>query len=1415
MRKRLFTSCLILLCALKTFAALEVRSKQIGITDGLANNTVRHIIQDSKGFIWLGTLNGLNRYDGNSFITYYPSSDNTLSLADRKVYGMEEDKNGFLWISFSSEQHSCYDLREAQFVDYTGCGELLEKYTNWTFTSNGDTWMWGETNGARQVKYRNNAFSSESFKRGEGGLSSNTINFVTEGGDGAVWIGTNKGLVRLKDEQRTVVDDKENLNHLAYHNGNTYFLTNNRVVFQYDKQAGTLVPRSQLPQHAGAVTGHFVLNDDWFILTTEGVYSYHFPGGEVKARADFFGGVLRSGNVLVDNKGNTWVFNHTGRAWYINMLTGKVKKFELIPGEKMGFIDYERYRVVHDSRDIIWISTYGNGLFAYDIHKDELSHFTAGMTAGLNHIGSDYLLAVMEDRSGEIWVSSEFSGVSRLTVINEGSYRYFPEDPSLLDRSNTIRMVSKINENEIWIGTRRGGLYVYDEKLRKEVARKEFRSNVYAVQKDGEGTVWMGTRGDGLIVGNRMYQHSSDPASLSNNNIFCVYRDRKDRMWIGTFGGGLDLAVKEGNKYVFRHFLNTSIGQRQVRHICEDKKGMIWVGTSDGVYVFNPETLMNNPTDYWHYGYGNGSLHSNEVKFLLADREGNIWIATAGAGFSICRPQEDYGALVFEHYDTKDGLSNDVVQSMAEDERGNIWIATEYGISKFIPGKSIFENYFFSAYSLGNVYAENAVCQFSNGNILFGSNHGFVVFNPNVVRKTSSSFPVVFTNLNVNGINVLPDDSDSPLKRSLAYSDELRLKHYQNSFVIDFSSFNFANAEETKYSYKLDDYDKEWSSPSSLNFAAYKMLPPGKYRLNVKSGNSSGIWNEDVSTLSIVITPPFYLTGWAFVVYAILILATLYGAFHIARNFNRLNNKIAVEKQLTEYKLVFFTNISHEFRTPLTLIQGALERIKRMKITSKELSYPLQTMEKSTGRMLRLIDQLLEFRKMQNNKLALSLEKTDVVAMLYEIFLSFEDMAESKNMDFQFVPAVTSYKMYIDKGKLDKIIYNLLSNAFKYTPQGGKVTLIVSINQEKNLLELQVSDTGVGIPKEKRGELFNRFMQSNFSGESVGIGLHLTLELVQVHKGNISYAENKGGGSVFTVLLPLGTEEYQEEDFLVPNNLLLQEQQKQIVYDSDEETIRKIIKPNPLNKQKLLVIEDDTDVRRYLKEELSAYFEVVVADNGIAGREMAQSESPDIIVCDVLMPGMNGFEVTRRLKTDFHTSHIPVILLTALGLPENHLEGIESGADAYISKPFSFRLLITRIVKLLEQRERLKEKFSEEPGILRSTIYASDRDKEFVDKFQQILEENLGNPRFTIDEFATLLNIGRTGFYKKVKGITGYSPNEYLRVMRMKKAAELLTTTKMSVSEVSYKVGIEDPFYFSKCFKTQFGKPPSNYQKGK
>lgn len=1411
--KILIVPLLLWVLSLPAYATIEVRSKRLTTADGLADNSIRYMYQDSKGFIWMATLNGLNRYDGNSFITFRPQKTSALSLADHRVKTIHEDKHGFLWITTSADWVSCYDLKHDCFVDFTGCGEYRDHYREVMILDDA-VWVWGAVQGCRRIEYKEGKFVSQSFNKSNGSLSSNDVCFIRRIGD-KTWIGTRKGVYYWKEGKLIAVDRTHSFWKAVSYGQMVLLVSSEGDLFRVEKD--TLAGVGRLPRRTQdwAMTGLFRIGKMQYVLTSEGTLEIDMETCRVRRASGYYD--IPGGFSKKDNRGNYWIYNRSGKLHYIDVRTGRKREFEVMPLDKLGFIDKERYYIVHDSRDIIWISTYGNGLFAYDVKTDSFQHFGVDVSsAGV--LASNYLQCLMEDRSGSIWVSSEFAGLSKLDVLNEGAVRIYPEKEEMYDRSNMIRMMSPAPDGDIWIGTRNGGLYLYDAELKEQKEKHYSDINTYAMHEDRAHRKWIATRGKGLEVDGVLYQNDkADPHSLSRDNVFCLLEDRKGRMWIGTFGGGLNLAVRKADgKYEFRHFINQTNAQRETRVLCEDRNGWIWVGTSEGVFVFQPDELIRNPKAYRHYSFDNGSLESNDIRAIIQDGKGRMWIAQSGYGLCMAIVGKSYEQIEFTHYTLKDGLVSMMTQALVEDNEGMIWVSTEYGLSCFDPDLMTFKNYLFSDSILGNVYSENSALCLADGRLAFGSGQGIVVVDPLQVFTEDQAPRISFTDLRLGGLSVRPGDPDSPLESSLAYAGEIRLSYNQNSFTVAYSTFEYAESDLLKYMYRLDGYEKAWSVPESLPFASYKNLPPGTYALRVKACDASGVWGEE-SVLKIIIVPPFWQTSWAFLVYFLLGLLALYVAYRIVGKMNRLRNKIKVEEQLTEYKLMFFTNISHEFRTPLTLILGALERMHRVKRVPVELSRSIRLMDKSAQRMLRLINQLLEFRKMQNNKLSLALEEADVIAFLRDICSNFTDAAQSKRMDFAFISSCPAYRMFIDKNYLDKIAYNLLSNAFKYTPSEGKIQCIVTIDEALHRLILKVTDTGVGVPVDKRSELFQRFMQSSFSGSSMGVGLHLTHELVQVHKGSIMYEENPEGGSIFTVILPTDSSVYDEKDFLVPNTLLEEEAEvaeRQYNLDRIEDEEDEEETASPLNKRKILIVEDDNDVREFLKEELSPYFEVRVEADGNSGLECVKTFDADLIISDVLMPGCSGFELTKKLKNDFNTSHIPIILLTALNTQDKHLEGVEAGADAYITKPFSSSLLRARVFKLIEQRDKLREKFSKDPQSVRPSLCSTDKDKEFADKLAKTLESHLSDPDFTIDDFVVKMKMGRTIFYRKVRGVTGYSPSEYIRVMRMKKAAELLAEGEYTVSEVAYKVGMNDPFYFSKCFKMQFGVAPSAYLKG-
>lgn len=1072
-----------------------------------------------------------------------------------------------------------------------------------------------------------------------------------------------------------------------------------------------------------------------------------------------------NGRVLTDNKGGKWIYNNTG---ILRKVVGdSLITLRLLPNET-NYIDYERFNIVEDNHGLVWISTYGKGLFVFNHDLNQGQHFVAN-EKGESPIASNYLLCITADRRDGVWVSAEYGGVSHLQVMDKGVVRIFPNGRENLDLSNVVRMVKKQRDGSVMVGTRDGCLYHYSADMAQMLVKSHFDSNIYSVVEMPQGRMWIGTRGKGI--------YGIPGLDFKSKKVFCLKPDDRGRMWIGTFGEGLSVAIPRGEGYEVRTFFADSVGLNEVRCLAIDRKGMLW----GGLFCVDPTRFAADGKGLRVYKRG------SEIHDMLVDRQGRLWLTVPGEGL-VCMQDGNFRIL-----DASQGLINNMVQSVVETEDGNLWVSTQQGVSCWKAKDNSFDNYLFSRVMMGNVYNENSAVCLDDGRVLLGGNYGLTIINPSRISHVKGQTSVVFT--------------------SHPYSDEMTLSYEERSPKINFSTLDYSDVNNVKYTYWLEGYDSSWSVPSPTPWVNYQNLPFGSYRLHVKASYSDGIWGKE-SVLDISVEPPFYLSVWAWVFYALFLTVVIVMVVKSIREKNILKGKIKFEQEFTRYKLVFFTNIAHEFRTPLTLIQGSLEKEKRIMKTNHwqlELEKTVRTMDKSVQRMLRLIDQLLEFRKMQAGKLKLSLQETDVVMFVQGICKMFDDAAESKQIDFKFESQLPAYLMYLDQQKMDKVVFNLLSNAFKYTHAKGTISVSLSFT---DVMTIRVADTGVGIPQEKRELLFSRFMQSSYTGESFGIGLHLTHELVRTHHGEITYQENEGGGSVFVVTIPLQKDCYEASDFLVKDSPILKADLTKERDGQEEKTTDAVpsAPSAPLNRRTILLIEDDNDVREFLLSELESCFDLKVASDGKAGIAMAKELDVDLIVSDVMMPGMNGFELTKRLKNSFETSHIPIILLTALSTDENVLEGTESGADAYITKPFSPQLLMARILQLLNQREILRQKFGKVPQEIRSAMLRNEQDSLFVKRLDSIVYSRLGEQDLSVDKVAGLLHLGRTIFYKKVRGTTGYTPNEYIRVIRLRKAAELLKEGEKNVSEVAYAVGFDNPYYFSKCFKEQFGMPPSHYR---
>lgn len=1350
---------------------IEVKAKRVTIQDGLPSNVVSDMQQDQKGFLWFSTHNGLARYDGNVVTTYLDNDSTGVSaFIGRTKEALEDVTYKKLWVYSYSERLTCLNMLDGKVEKY--CQEIEKlHFTKWKLVRDGMFWLWGAKDGAMLVDYRSGSFLTRRFAQAE--IGSSRVPLIDSlDKDNVVLCTTDKVFLYSEGRLSCIAKGMRISRTRPFHHKMLMVSEKGDV---YVLRQGKLQRFSHVAYVDGEVaTGDLLLGNRWIVFTNRRSFSIDVRTGKVAECEGEW--LIPNGRVLTDNKGRKWIYNKTGVLRLVRQ--DKLVPLILFPQQTTNYIDHERFHIVEDNHGLIWISTYGKGLFVFNQNLTQSQHFVADQL-GESPIASNYLLGIIADRHDGVWVSSEYGGVSHIQVMDKGVERIYPNGEGNMDFSNVVRMVKKMNDGTVMVGTREGSLYHYSADMSQVLGKSHFDSNVYGIVQMPNGETWIGTRGKGI--------YGAKGLDFKGRNVFCMASDAKHRMWIGTFGKGLSLVLPRKDGYEVKTFFADSVGLNEVRCMAVDRHGVLWCGTSGG--------LIRIPTDEFVKDAGRFKTYVRdyEIRDVLVDRQGCLWLSASGDGLVQVEQGDGEAEPKFHVFNTSNGLVNNLVQSVVDTPDGNLWISTQQGVTAWNARKKSFENYMFSRNPMGNVYNENSAVCLDDGRVVLGGNYGLTIIQPSRLSHVSGLTDVVFT--------------------SYPYSDEITLTYEQRSPNIHFSTLDYSDVRNVKYTYRLEGFDQAWSKPSSTPWAAYQKLPAGKYVLHVKACTSDGTWGKE-STLVIRVKPPFYLTSWAIMIYVLLVLGVIILVVKFVHDKNVLRNRIRLEQELTRYKLVFFTNIAHEFRTPLTLMQGSLEKEKRIMKANRwqtELEKTIRVMDKSVQRMLRLIDQLLEFRKMQAGKLKLSLQETDAVMFVKGICRMFDDAAESKEIAYSFESSEPSRAMFLDQQMIDKVVFNLLSNAFKYTPAKGTISVSLSFT---DVMTIRVADTGVGIPQEKRAQLFSRFMQSSYTGESFGIGLHLTHELVRTHHGEIAYQENEGGGSVFVVTIPLQKDCYEASDFLVKDSPILKADLVKERDGQEEKTTDAVpsAPSAPLNRRTILLIEDDNDVREFLLSELESCFDLKVASDGKAGIAMAKELDVDLIVSDVMMPGMNGFELTKRLKNSFETSHIPIILLTALSTDENVLEGTESGADAYITKPFSPQLLMARILQLLNQREILRQKFGKEPQEIRSAMLSNEQDSLFVKRLDSIVYSRLGEQDLSVDKVAGLLHLGRTIFYKKVRGTTGYTPNEYIRVIRLRKAAELLKEGEKNVSEVAYAVGFDNPYYFSKCFKEQFGMPPSQYR---
>ena len=1325
------------------------RLENLSIGDGLPNNTVSAITQDRFGYLWLGTLNGLVRYDGYNIKTYTPVKDDSLSIDNRWINKIFEDQTGSLWIGTTTGLN-LFNCKTENFTRYLNSISVMDICDDgignlWVAANKGLYQFNRENNTFRQINFNDSAYTDESsYANGKANKlvdlsSANITSIAADSLSGNLFLGTSSGLYSY-DPRKNVVQkipsefDLENILTL-------YRASYGIIWIGFDKGFARFNPESRqftFHQKINLPVTAIAEDDDGYLWCYAGSQTWAATGNElivINSRTNEYQrrNSEQIWSMYKDNSGIFWFGTRFEGLNKWNKNKWKFDSYKHLPEIKNSLSSDFVWNIYVDPEGIIWIGTQ-NGLDRFDRQKGTFKHYL---------INNNEITAILGDGSGYLWLGTRTQGLVKFDPLNE-TFQIFSHNPK--------------DETSI------GG------------------NHVFSILTDSHGEMWVVTRYNGLNLFNktsgtftRYRNDPKDPGSLSHNDIFFIYEDRSSNLWI--CAENLNRYDRVSGKFssveLIKNMLPTSV--------FEDSKGNFWVST-----------------------YFNG--------LLLVDKE---------------------KLVVLKNYTEKEGLPYNTITNIVEDIKGNLWIKTFNGYSRFNPETESFRNYYTSD-GLPEIMTRLVYTYESSVNeVFFGSSEGFYCFYPDSIKDDPTTPKVVISNISLFN---KPDETLS-YDGFISEIEKINLPHNHNDLRFDFVGLHYGEPEKNKYKYMLENFDREFVDAGTQRNATYTNLSPGEYIFRVVASNRDGVWNEEGASLKIIISPPFWATWWAYSLYIIFFGLILYGARRYEMNRVNLKNQVKLdevmlkEKEETDkMKSRFFANISHEFRTPLTLILGPANKINP-DLPGDEIQKQTGLIKRNASRLLNLVNQLLDLSKLEAGKLTLQASKGNIVAFVRGVTMSFESLAEKKGIRLKVKAERDDIELYFDRDKMAKILANLLSNAFKFTGEGGEITVsvrhaeLVSASslkaeipkQVRDVIIISITDTGIGISEEELPKLFDRFYQVDSSQtrehEGTGIGLALTKELVELHQGSIRVNSKVGQGSEFIVELPIGRK-HLSDDEIVESPV----QEKERVDIAEELNSSPTIQPIPEDdeiesedKTIILVVEDNADVRNYIKDSLDDSYRVLEAVNGEQGVKKASEIIPDLIISDIMMPKMDGNELSRRIKNDERTSHIPVILLTAKSEQESKLEGLETGADDYLTKPFDTKELLVRIKNLISIRRKLQEKFSGGKIISRQVEKKlSNLDEKFLTKVLEVAETHLSEEEFSIEEFGNEVGMGRVQLHRKLKALTGKSPSLFLRSVRLAKAKKMIEEKQGNISEIAYSVGFSTPIYFTKCFKEEFGYTPSD-----
>lgn len=1440
-----------------------------GTENGLPQHTVMSILQDKKGFIWFSTWDGLCKFDGYNFYSYKIQQGDIYHMRTNRIDFICEDKYGNIWtLPYDQEPHR-FCPRTESFMGIRSNPE----YKDYTFTakkiiptSSGKVWLLSDKMGC--VCVIDSTFRVELYNIDNKKIQANKVHNIHEDKEMNTWILTNNGLYSLSPDRQkinNIFSEKDNSksrntqDFFCSHEfeDEIWFGSDNGRIWIYNKEDEQFellkTPFTSGVKYINTINDNQILissqNDGFCIYSRSDKSLKKYDIQSLKG--------MKSDKIIssyIDKSKNIWFELDVLGVSKFNPYTQEIKHFELNIESAIINVFPPNYFIFEDKENRLWIHPRGGGFAYYDSRKDKLIPFYNEPSSS-DWKFSNLLHAGFSDMQGNLWLSTRSHGLEKI-IFNNDVFKSAIVDPNINSTiNNDIRAIVEDHKQNLWISTKGGKIYIYNpENVQSGYicndgtvgTGRPLEGITYCMLEDKDRNMWIGTKGEGVYKltptgANNAYKISRfknipyDLYSLSDNSVYSIFQDKNGKIWVGTYGGGLNLFEdKDGGRFINQknNLKNypTQFGS-QIRIISSDKYGNICVGTTLGLIMFSPDFKSPGEIEYKSYiriPGNNESISGNDIYDICTTKSGETYIATFGGGVNKIEETDSNGLPVsFTPFTTKDGLPSDVILTITEDNDNKLWIATEGNLTKFNPKNVSFETYSeVNRLIEGKNFSEGAKFTTQAGIVYFGFSKGFISINPDKVKDNTYKPYVALTKLQIANKNVSIGD-DSPLKVGIDNIKYLKLNHKQNFFSIEFAALDYIDPKRVSYLYKLDGFDEDWVLTNKQRIANYTNMAPGKYTFRVKSTNSDGIWMDNEHTLDIEITPSFWQTKWAYSLYFIVIVLVLYIVLRTIFIFYRLRDKVRLEHEQTEMKTRFFTDISHEIRTPLTMIVSPVENIVENEKTPDDIKYQLQLVLKNANRMLRMVNQILDFRKIQKQKL--NVQETAIGKYISDICDNFSKTAEAEGINLRIENNIGNERIWVDRDSIEKLVFNLLSNAIKYTPVGKAIEVYIYDIKKDNVIVLEVRDEGKGMSKEIQNKLFTRFASFNKdrSKPSTGIGLSIVKEVADRHHAKIQVDSDEGKGSRFTVSFPKGIEHFKNDENVVYTHYEINiADEKPVVPENKENLVVEKEEKNDEQKYLILVVEDDSDLREFIVKILSPYYDVLEAENGIKGYETASKHLPDFILSDIMMPESDGVDLLQKIRANKETSHIPVILLSAKTDMESKLSGLDYGADDYITKPFSVKYLRARIENIIEQRKRLyniyaNEKKSEslvsdeKADSNKNKITFTPQDELFIKKIREVVEKNIDDSNFLIDDLAATVAMSRTVFFKKIKSLTGLAPIDFIRDIKIKHAADLLKTQQYTVKEVSYMIGISDTKYFAQCFKKVYNMTPSEYKNSK